>query len=257
MRRFFVENLRPDDKRVEIKGPEFIHLKRVLRLAQGAEVAVFDGRGVELTGVIESMDKDRAVVNVEGVEGSGVSLRESPLRLILIQGLPKGEKTDFIIQKATELGVSEVRFYASTRAVSKMPSGKEGAKSQRWRRIAIEAAKQCGRSVVPEVLFFEDIIHVAGGLDGAMKIALWENEKATGIAEALKNPLSASSMRGQASVTVIAALVGPEGGLPDAEVEEARKLGFTPVKFGPRILRAETAAIAVLAVLQHALGDIK
>ncbi len=245
MRRFFVEGLIPDDKRVEITGAEFIHLKRVLRLAKGAEVAVFNGRGVELTGVIEAMEKDRAIVKVEG---RGESLRESPLRLVLIQALPKGEKTDFIIQKATELGVSEVRFYASKRAVSRVTAGKEGAKTQRWRRIAIEAAKQCGRSVVPEVLFFEDIIRVSTGLEGAMKIALWENEKATGVVEAIK---------GKTDKSVVAVLVGPEGGLPDEEVEDVRRLGFTPVKFGPRILRAETAAIAVLAVLQFALGDIK
>lgn len=254
MRRFFVENLRLNDKRVEIRGVEFAHLKKVLRLTVGSAVDVFDGSGTELTGVVEVMEKNHAVIKVEG---SGVSLRESPLRLILIQGLPKGEKTDIIIQKATELGASEIRFYASLKSVSKMPSGKEGIKAQRWRRIAIEAAKQCGRSVVPEAAFFEDLDSASAGLDGAVKVALWENEKATGIAEAIKNPPPASSMRGQASGTVIAALVGPEGGLPNEEIEEARSLGFTPVKFGPRILRAETAAIAVLAVLQYALGDIR
>ncbi|MBI5971220.1 MAG: 16S rRNA (uracil(1498)-N(3))-methyltransferase [Deltaproteobacteria bacterium] len=245
MRRFFAEGLNPDDKKVELRGAEFVHLKKVLRLAQGAQIVVFNGRGLSLNGVIEAMEKDRAVVKLKG---GGEPLRESPVRLILIQGLPKGEKTDLIIQKATELGVSEVRFYASRRAVSKMPSGKEGIKTQRWRRIAIEAAKQCGRSVVPDVAFFEDLALASTKLDGAMKIALWENEKAYAVSQAMKNPLHGNA---------IAALVGPEGGLPDEEIEDARRLGFTPVKFGPRTLRAETAAIAVLAVLQHALGDIK
>ncbi len=244
MRRFYDEDLSEHSTRVEIKGEEFHHLKKVLRLAPGAGVLLFNGRGLELSGKVEEVGRDSASV---AIAGSSRGERESPLDFVLLQALLKGDRPEFIIQKATELGIREVCFYNTSRTIPRVSADKEASRQARWRKAAIEAAKQCGRTVLPEIVYAPDIKGALKGHDRNLKLLLWEKEGATGLKEALKGA------RGMEGVSV---LVGPEGGLSPGEAAEAISAGFVKVGLGPRILRAETAALAIMSIFQHALGDL-
>ncbi len=244
MRRFFVEDINEDSKEVDIQGPEFAHLKKVLRLAKGASVSVFNGRGLELYGRVESMGRNKVVVKIEGrVEDK----LESPVEVVLIQGLVKGPKPEFIVQKATELGATTMRFFGADRAVPGMRGGRLAARLSRWRRVAVEAAKQCGRQVVPKVEFMPDIKSAVSEVRGLLKLQLYEGEVegVISLKAALKSPFQDKG---------VAILVGPEGGFTVAELDIAGQAGFRPVSLGPRTLRAETAAVAVLSIVQYELG---
>ena len=264
MRRFFVEDISPQDAFVIIKGAEFVHLKKVLRLKQGAEIAVFNGAGLELSGTIEALEKGFARVRVgRRVDGKN----ESPVEITVIQGLVKGHKPELIIQKATELGVQAVLFYGGERSVPQINRTKNG-RLIRWRKVAIEAAKQCGRAKVPAVsaveglqaamesLFLEKgagLLSASGQADNAtgsggfIKLIFWEGADKKGVKELLK---------GAHGCKQVAALVGPEGGFTEAEIKEAVDRGFILAGLGPRILRSETAGIAAVAIIQYELGDV-
>ncbi|MEK7772716.1 MAG: 16S rRNA (uracil(1498)-N(3))-methyltransferase, partial [Deltaproteobacteria bacterium] len=243
MRRFFVEDINALDSIVRIEGREFTHLKKALRLKPGSEVSVFNGRGLELFGKIESVGRDGAAVTVEG---SSLNEGESPLDLTLIQGLLKGDKPELIIQKTTELGVKEVSFYTAPRTVPSFDEDKAADRVERWRRVAIEAAKQCGRTVIPRINYV-DLSRAIEGREESLRIILWEGERARGIGGILDDNWNSGS---------VALLVGPEGGFSAEYVDEAGKTGFIPVSLGVRILRAETAAIAGVSIIQHRLGDL-
>jgi len=148
MKRFFVEQLSPDEKIISITGKEFHHLKNVLRLNRGDEIIVFDGKGLEFSGKIESIGKHEARI---AIEKQVESIKESGFEIILCQGLAKSEKMELIIQKATELGVSRILPFITNRVVPSLDATQIAQKTQRWRRIALEAAKQCRRSIVPRV----------------------------------------------------------------------------------------------------------
>lgn len=249
MKRFFIEDISGGTEYATIKGPEFRHLKGVLRLAPGARVCLFNGKGLELEGVIDTLGRHSARVLVKGKKEV---TRESPLAVTLLQGLTKGEKPEFIVQKATELGVKEVVFYTTTRTVPVLKSDRAGKKLSRLRRVSIEAAKQCQRSILPriEVKGFKSAIK---GASGRLKIVL-EKVGPTDPA-GLKGALGAMSLKGPGGEGV-ALLVGPEGGLSKAELAAAVKEGFRVFSLGPRTLRAETAALSALAIIQYELGDM-
>ncbi len=245
MKRFFVEDIEEGAQEARITGTEFAHLKKVLRLTAGSRVSLFNGRGLELQGAVDTIGRDFAMVRIEGrVEARP----ESPVEVMLLQALLKGDRPEFIIQKAAELGASEVCFYTTARTV---PGAPATAREARWKKVAIAAAKQCGRAVLTRV-------SVATGLDGALakaggrgaflKLALWEGVSKAG---RMKDALQAAD-----KVKGVAVLVGPEGGLSEQDVKEAEKAGFSLVGIGPRILRAETAAVAALATVQYELGDL-
>ncbi|MBI5643083.1 MAG: 16S rRNA (uracil(1498)-N(3))-methyltransferase [Deltaproteobacteria bacterium] len=238
IRRFFVEDIKETSASARIAGAEFTHLKKVLRLAAGDTAAVFNGRGLELTGVIESIGRDSAEVRITG-RAEGV--KESPVEIALLQGALKGDKPEFIVQKATELGIKEVCFYTTGRTV---PELKGSGKEKRLGRAAIEAAKQCGRPVLPRVRV-TDYKDAISGYTDFFKLILWEGAE-TGLKEALRD----------ADAKKIAVLVGPEGGFSAEDVELARLSGFKVASLGARILRAETAAMAILSILQYELGDL-
>lgn len=244
MRRFFIEDIDESSTSVRVKGEEFIHLKKVLRLKAGSVVAVFNGKGLELTGVIESIGADSAAVKIEG---RTEAKKESPVKIILLQGLVKGEKPELIVQKATELGVSEVHFYSTSRTVPIISEEKSRDKTLRLRKITIEAAKQCGRTAIPLLSFVD--LDEALKLGGALKLLFWEGEKSRGIKEIIKRPLP--SPLGEVII-----LTGPEGGLSEEDASKAVSKGFISVGLGPRVLRAETAAIAAVSILQYELGDM-
>ncbi len=246
MRRFFVEGISKDSVAAEVTGDEFTHLKKVLRLSLGDTVELFNGEGLALSGTIASIDRTSAGIKITGAtEGK----KESLLRVALLQGMLKGEKPELVVQKATELGVHEVVFYSTARTVPELSPDKTGARLKRWRKVAVEAAKQCGRAVVPAL----SLTTFASALEGrpGLKVMLWEGhgpgEAKSGLREALKRP------EAKDGITV---LIGPEGGFSDDEVVAAKKAGFITAGLGPRVLRAETAAIAAVTAVQYERGDM-
>lgn len=243
MRRFFLEDIDGAAKEAGITGEEFIHLKKVLRLGPGDSVAIFNGKGLELMGRIESVGQRSAIISIEGVSKKAV---ESALDLVLLQGLLKGDRPEFIVQKATELGLTGVCFYTTARTVPRIDGEGAEKKLLRWKKAAIEAAKQCGRTTLPVITLAPGLKEAVQGFEAELKILLWEKEGAA----CLKELFSGRSPRSAAL------LVGPEGGLSDDEARMAEREGFLKAGMGPRILRAETAAVAAAAVVQYAFGDL-
>jgi 16S rRNA (uracil1498-N3)-methyltransferase len=241
--RFHIRPEAVSGDRVRFDAEETHHLARVLRLRPGAVVETVDGQGHEFTvrlTWIGARDAEGDIV------GRAARASESPLDLTLVQGIPKADKLELIIRMATELGVRRVIPALSERTVVRLPPRETSLRLARWRRVAKEAAKQSGRAVIPEV---SAPIELGSWLTGpgtpGLLLCLWEKERA---------PL-ASVLPGErpARVTVV---VGPEGGLTDAEVLGLRSAGAVAASLGPRILRAETAGPVVLALLQSRYGDL-
>ena len=246
MRRFFVEEITPEDGFVIIKGGEFVHLKLVLRLKKGDAASVFNGAGLELSGIVEAVERDFAKITaLRRTEHKN----EGPVRITLIQALIKGDKPELIIQKATELGVNAIFFYAAARSVVQIKDDR----LVRWRKVAIEAAKQCGRAIVPAIIMADDMKAALGRFvsenkgGGLVKLVFWEGAEKKGVKEVLKGAHGCKS---------VAALIGPEGGFTEEEITAALSGGFVPVGLGPRILRSETAGIAAVAVIQYESGGM-
>ena len=251
-RRFYAapETFDPDRSRVRLGADEARHMRGVLRLEPGDEVYVFDGAGGEFRCVIEALRRDDAALKVE----TEVAPRapESSLDLRLAVALLKNDKFDFVIQKATELGVTAVIPVVTKRADVRVDQGKRGAeklrqKDERRTRIAIEAAKQSGRARIPDIaapLDLKELLHAADVGRGVL------------FAETSGEDLNSALDGFDAVNERLTALVGPEGGWDDAEIEQARAAGWRVVTLGGRVLRAETAAIAVAALLQHRCGDL-
>jgi len=245
MARFFLPQNQIHGQFAKIDGPELDHLRRVLRFKPGDLITVFDETGWEHEAVI------RSVVGAQGeveIIRSYQAQRESPLRLTLAVGLTKGEKIDFVVEKATELGVQTIVPFASAHAVPKLDERKIAGRTERWRKIALSATKQCGRIQVPDVLplmTFKDMLIQAQ--PEAAKLLCWERETEQSLRQAHEK-------LGDLSALLIA--VGPEGGFSPIEAEMARQHGFERVHLGRRILRAETAAIAALSLVQFLWGDL-
>jgi 16S rRNA (uracil1498-N3)-methyltransferase len=212
------------------------HISRVLRLATGAAVQLFDGSGQEYRGELVEVGKKQVIVELrEQLPG----MAESGLRVHLGQGLSRGERMDWAIQKATELGVAELTPIVSERCEVRLKDERADKRLAHWRQIAISACEQCGRSVVP-------IIHAPVALqdwltlDADLKLVL----------HPLADPI-ASHQRPDS----LAFLIGPEGGLSDSEIDQARNAEFLPARLGPRVLRTETAPVVALSVAQQLWGD--
>jgi 16S rRNA (uracil1498-N3)-methyltransferase len=219
-------------------GEEARHyLVEVLRLAPGAEVEVFDGRGGRYAG---RLDAGLETVSL----GPREEARSAGVELALLFALSKGEKVELVVQKATELGATRIVPFAAERSVVRLEAAKGEERARRWRKIAEEAARQCGRSDVPEV--------AAPSPLGAALAAL-----APGTAVVLFHPGGAPlSTLAPPAPSGIAAVVGPEGGLADEEVRACERAGAARASLGPRVLRAETAAIVAVALLQARFGDL-
>ena len=256
LRRFYAppSAFAPDEKSVTLSAEETRHLRDVLRLHSGDEISVFDGAGREFHCAIETVTRDSTnLVVITKVEPARP---ESPLHLTLAIALLKGEKFDLVIQKATELGVKCIVPLTTERAdVRLRDSGDSKKRVARWQRIALEAAKQTGRACVPEVtapLTFNSLL---------MMWAVGEKKAPTNTARLMFSEREGGSLSEVTSSIAeqpgkIVALVGPEGGWTDEEIELAREGGWEIVPLGGRTLRAETAAIAVVALLQHRFGDL-
>ena len=228
-------------KRLVVAGSAANHITRVLRLRNGDALTVFDGSGGEFGARIEEFRKDSVLVSVEDHRPLD---RESPLPLTLAQGISRGERMDWIIQKATELGTSRIVPLFTKRSVVRLDDKQADRKLQHWRAIAISACEQCGRNRIPELAAPVDFFDVLpADSSGATRLLL----SPTG-------DLRIDDLQDVAKGITV--LIGPEGGLEDVEQEAAIAAGFKAVRLGPRVLRTETAAIAALTIIQRYFGDL-
>ncbi|MDX6611319.1 MAG: rRNA (uracil1498-N3)-methyltransferase [Blastocatellia bacterium] len=231
-----------------LSGDEARHLRDVLRLAQGDEVFLFDGEGREYRCSINKIGRASSTLRV--IEEVTAAALESPLKLTIAVALLKGDKFDLVVQKATELGVTRIIPVKTARADIRLRDSADADKRvARWQRIALEAAKQCGRALVPGVAApteFSKLVSDPELVAG----------KRFMFCERGGEPLP-ESYGDQPKPDSMIALVGSEGGWTDEEVNGARETGWQIVTLGGRILRAETAAIAVSALLQHRFGDLR
>ncbi len=245
MPRFFVSPEQINNEQVYISGPDVNHIKRVLRLGPGDELMVLDGRGGAYEAVIEKTCREQVICTIKKEVPAGTGLS---VRVTLVQGIPKGDKMDFIIQKGTELGISRVVPLICRRSVVKLAGDKSLKRLERWRRIALEAAKQCRRPDVPEVKVPAGWNRVLEELPPeAAAFIPWEGEKT----RTLKGILQGSAVKKQIYV-----FIGPEGGFTPDEVRTAGEYGVCPVTLGPRILRTETVGLAVLSMILYQWGDL-
>ncbi len=213
------------------------YIGRVLRMAAGDAVQLFDGSGQEFRGRLLEVGKKSVRVDLDqALPGQP----ESPLHVHLGQGLSRGERMDWAIQKATELGVNEITPIISERCEVRLKDERADKRMAHWRQVAISACEQCGRSVLP-------VIHPP--------LALGDWIKASEADLKLVLPPVAAPLTSHAKPARLAFLIGPEGGLGDAEVEQARHAGFHAARLGPRVLRTETAPVVGLAVAQQLWGD--
>ena len=260
MRRFTITPERIRDGRVFFDRDESRHLVRVLRLRPGDTVLATDGAGGEYTVRLETVG-DEATGTVLGV---GTNERESPIRITLLQAVPKGDKMESIVRASTELGVTRILPVLTARTIVTLDAGRWRDRARRWQRIAKEAAKQCGRAVVPPVEAPQPLVDALDSVEKAdLLLCSYEGAAAGaaggqrgGEARLLGTTLASSLPPALPAGSHICVLVGPEGGLAWEEVGELWRRGWTVVGMGPRILRTETAGPAIIAVLQARFGDL-
>lgn len=239
MHHFFVKPEQIEGKHIRITGPDVNHGRQVLRLKEGESVLISDGTGKDYVCVVSSLDKDCILSEITGLD---VQDRELPSRITLYQGLPKQDKMELIIQKAVELGASRIVPVATDYAVVKLEGKREEGKQRRWQAIAESAAKQSKRSIIPQVsrvTAFKDAV-LEGTKSDICLFAYEHEEGMEGTGKALSQVASGQD---------IAVFIGPEGGFSREELKRAAQGGFLPVSLGKRILRTETAGLALLSVL--------
>lgn len=251
--RFFVEPWQIEGDSVQISGEELVHLARVLRLTPGSAVTICDGTGQEYQTILREVLPEVAIAQiVERVP----STAEPQVKITLVQGIPKADKMDFIIQKGTELGISEFLPVFTERTVVQLSGAKALRRRERWQRIAKEAAKQSQRAIIPKIhppLYWQECLARYGEkTQGRLGLFLWEELAGQGS----KGILAASRKLKQSELRDIWIFIGPEGGWSETEAGEAVAMGITALSLGPRILRTETAGIVAAAVILYEAGDL-
>ena len=221
----------------ELPEAQAHYISRVLRMSEGDAVQLFDGSGQEFRASLLEVGKKRVMVQVTETFAGQV---ESPLQIHLGQGLSRGERMDWAIQKATELGVNEITPIFSDRCEVRLKDERADKRLLHWRQVAISACEQCGRSRVP-------VIHPP------LLLANWLKQTQAELKLVL-HPV-AEPLVSHAKPSTLAFLIGPEGGLSEAEVVQAKGNGFHAARLGPRVLRTETAPVVALAVAQQLWGD--
>lgn len=241
MRRFFIDSSNIDGSTAIITGSEALHLQKVLRMGVGDKISLFDGKGHIYLAVIEEVSKKSIHATI--LETKRAIEQEPYLHLGI--GLLKGAKMDLIIQKATELGANTISPFISKHCAI---HEKSNTRLERWEKIALEACKQCGRPIPPEITPIYDFKAIlTDGKKHDKKIIFWEKEQTAGLGECFSTGESLRS---------VFALIGPEGGFSKDEISRAAAAGFKPVTLGQRTLRAETAVLAAISILQFLLGNL-
>ncbi|HUX47482.1 MAG TPA: 16S rRNA (uracil(1498)-N(3))-methyltransferase [Desulfosporosinus sp.] len=247
MRRFFVEKILPMEGLVSITGKEARHIINVLRMKKGEALIIMDGKGQLFESAIEKLHSRAVEVKIIKSIPSPPS---SPIEISLGQALIKSKNMDYLIQKVTELGIHSIHPFYSERTVIQLKSAHLKNKMDRWMEIMKSACKQCGRVTLPDLntpLLFEEMIKDTPDTK-ALKILLWEDEDKVD----LKRLLTSMSLTAH-----VFAIVGPEGGFTLNEINLAREAGFHIVSLGNRILRAETAAMSLISIIQYEWGDLR
>lgn len=237
-KRFFVDNLNyPAQTEVVLGGEEFAHAS-VQRVEEGTEIILLDGSRTEYSAIVVKVEKRSLTAHIVGAYEGG---REPKTQIYLLCGALKGDKTELVVQKATELGAGKVGIFSSEYCAAYMNENK----LERLKKVAREAAKQCMRSRAPEICYFDNF-------SSALKSAEGYSNKLFACEFATSSQADLSALNGSTAL-----VVGSEGGFSEEEAESAKSLGFSQITLGKRILRAETAAIALLSVAAFALGELK
>jgi 16S rRNA (uracil1498-N3)-methyltransferase len=239
--RIHVDGALGEGARVELDSAAGEKLTRVLRLRDGDRVALFNGDGSDYRGALAVIGKGRVAVTIEQCVPA---LPESPLRIVLLQALARGEKMDWILQKATELGVAGIQPVISERTEVKLGADRLERRMRHWRAIILGACEQSGRALVPTLAAPQSLEALAANSLPPLRLALHPG------GDALR------SLDGAAMESGICIAVGPEGGFSDLDLRLLQRLGFSTFALGPRVLRTETAGAAALAALQALFGDI-
>ncbi|HVC02813.1 MAG TPA: 16S rRNA (uracil(1498)-N(3))-methyltransferase [Steroidobacteraceae bacterium] len=226
---------------IDLPPEAAVHLARVLRARGGDALVLFNGDGREFAAVVESVRGARVAVAVGEERPTD---RESPLALTLLQCIPRGDRMDWIVQKATELGVQRIVPLVSRHVVVKLSARQAQSKAAHWRAVAVNACEQCGRTRLPAI-------------DTPRPLDEFLGAAPAGGARLLLDPDSDDATSLDAAPAAIECAVGPEGGFAPEEIECLRIAGFRALRLGPRILRTETAALAALVSLQLRCGDLR
>lgn len=225
---------------VSLDEPQSHYLNKVLRMEAGRELQVFNGDGKEYRATITKVDK--RAVEIAVLSGAEIN-RESPLHTHLAIGISRGERMDWVLQKATELGVTKITPLFTERTEVRLQGERLEKKIQHWQQITLSACEQCQRNVPPQLLPAQDISSFLPQDNSALKLVLHHRSEQT----LRQLPLPSS----------VTLLVGPEGGLSEREIESAvRQFDYTPLTLGPRVLRTETAPVAALVAVQMLWGDL-
>lgn len=246
-RRFYVDGAVLAGERIEIEGALAHRLAKVLRMRAGDEVILCDGSGEDVRARLDDVNDRHIVASVlERRPGP----REPRLRLHLYQSITKGDRFEWLLEKATEIGVASITPLVAARAVVKTPA--EGNRVDRWRRIVVEAAEQCERSTVPRIgapQSFDDALRSAPG------VLLLPYEDAGDTAPSIHDVLN-RRVDDVFALASVSAFIGPEGGYEPAEIERATTAGAEIVTLGDRVLRSETAGLVAATLVMHAVGEL-
>lgn len=244
MSKFFIEPENIFEEKIIITGEDVKHIKNVLRSKPGDEIVLSNGNGIDYIVKIDSLEAEQIITSIIK---SFINENEPPIEVTLFQGIPKADKMDYIIQKCVELGVKKIVPVITDRTIVKIENQKDAIKkTERWQKIVQEAAKQCNRGIIPIVALpmkFDEALKLAA--EAEFSIIPYEKEMENGLKGLLKNRYE--------NISVI---IGPEGGFSENEIKDAVNKGIKPVTLGPRILRTETAGIAVMSILMYELGDV-
>ena len=231
-------------KRASIKKDDVKHIKNVLRLKVGDEITVVDEAGQSAICRLTALSADIEFFVVQTLEENN----EPQLQVILAQGLGKGEKMDFVVQKAVELGVQKIVPLALDRCVTDYKGQKALLKKERWQKIAEQAAKQAQRNVIPIVHDIMSLRELLKTFAADLRLVFYEKEETNGLRQLLEE-------KREKSKTVLL-LIGPEGGLSEEEIKICHESGLNTVSLGKRILRTETAAVTALSIVMYEFGDL-
>jgi len=241
MPRIYITSVLATDSEISIEGSAASHIGRVLRLKTGDEITLFNGEGGEYSATLTTIERQtvRALVGEFNPREC-----ESPLPITLAQGVSRGERMDYTLQKSVELGINRIIPLTTERCGVKFDAKRAEKRRQHWQGIIISACEQCGRNRIPELLPVTSLSH-------------WLGQQHNEALQLVLHHRATQSLRQLApSSEPISLLIGPEGGLSDNEIENAVQCGFQGIQFGPRVLRTETASVAALAALQTHWGDL-